>query len=137
MHRSYYIAPGTYENWCAALAKGSVWGLPKERLRTWRSLRRGDVVFFYVQAPFSGIVGYGEIQDTFEDRTPFFADDRGAATNWPLRFGFQVILASAPPRFRPRVPVEDLLRFPRLKRLEKLTDQLGEELLRRCKIEMS
>lgn len=132
MHRNYYIAPGTLTNWGSAFTKGNIWGLREDRRTTWDWLKAGEIVFFYVESPRSAVVGYGEIQDTFYDRTRFFADDWGGVTEWPLRFRFRIILPTGALLALPGVSVTDMLKFPRLKRFENLTDKEGEELLSRC-----
>jgi len=137
MHNNYYIAPGSKENWQVAFSKGNIWGLPEWHRRTWESLEKGEIVFFYVESPLSLVVGYGLIQDTFCDRSPFFADDYGEVTKWPLRFKFQLVVPSTDPLSSRGVSVADMLRFPRLKRFERLEDRQGHELLCRCEVEMS
>jgi hypothetical protein len=96
-----------------------------------------DAIFFYVESPKSAVVGYGEIRDTFDEHSSFFADDWGDDTIWPLRFTFQIILPSTEPLLGPGVSVQDMLKFPRLKRFERLTLRQGEELLRRCDAQLS
>ena len=91
-----------------------------------------DVVFFYVESPFSSVIGYGEIQDTFYEPRPFFADDWREVSNWPLRFRFQIILPTTNPLVPPGVPVADMLKYPRLKRFNELWSREVDELLRRC-----
>lgn len=127
-HKSY-IAPGSRENWRVAFANGNVWGLRVERERTWRSLKRGDAVFFYIESPFSGVAGVGEIQEMSRDRRPFFADDRREVSNWPLRFTFRILLAPTNLSTASVVSVADILKFPRLKRFEVLMRSQAEELL--------
>jgi len=95
-------------------------------------LKTGDLVFFYAESPKSTVIAYGEIQNSFLDRTPFFSDDWGGASKWPLRFRFQVILPSTDPLLGTGISVTDMLNFPRLKRFENLTDRQGKELLQRC-----
>lgn len=137
MYQRYYVAPGTYENWRLAFTKGSIWGLPEWHRRAWESLESGDIVFFYVELPRSRVVGYGQIQETFVDRSPFFADDYGEVTRWPLRFRFQIVLPSTDPLVSPGVSVTDILKFPRLKRFEELGFTQGEDLFRRCQAQMT
>jgi hypothetical protein len=133
MYHNHYIAPGTYANWQRAFTQGNIWGLPEWRRPAWELLTSGDVIFFYVESPKSAVVGYGEIRNTFSDRSPFFADDRGELTKWPLRFTFQIILPSTDPLTGPGVSVEDMLKFPRLKRFERLVmPSQAAELLHRC-----
>jgi hypothetical protein len=136
MYRDYYIAPGTFANWRVAFTNGNIWGLPEGRERTWISLKRGDVVFFYVESPFSSVIGYGEIQGTFREHSPFFADDWREVTNWPLRLSFQIIFPLGDLLVPPGVSVIDMLQFPRLKRFEEVTSRQGEELLRRCQVNL-
>ncbi len=137
MYQKYYVAPGTYENWRLAFTKGNIWGLPEWHRPAWESLESGDIVFFYVESPLSRVVGYGQIQDTFVDRGPFFADDYGEVTLWPLRFRFQIVLPSTDPLASRGVSVTDMFKFPRLKRFEELESRQGEKLLRRCGTEMT
>jgi hypothetical protein len=133
MYHNYYIAPGPKENWRVAFTRGGIWGLPESHRPAWESLQSEDVLFFYVESPCSRVVGYGRIQDTHYDRSPFFADDYGPVTKWPLRLRFQVVLPTGDPLAVPGVSVEDILKFPRLKRFERLLwPQQWEELLRRC-----
>lgn len=136
MRHESYIAPGSHENWRIAFANGNVWGLPEGREHSWRLLKRGDAVFFYVESPFSGVAGVGEIQEAYYDGTPFFADDGRAVSNWPFRFHFRIILASGNLSATNMVSVADMLRFPRLKRFEALRRHQAEELLRRCDAEI-
>jgi hypothetical protein len=112
-----------------------VWGLPETRKKTWEGLKQGDLVFFYVQSPISAVVGYGEIQKTFRDSVPFFADDQGASSIWPFRFSFQIILPSTgdPIARWARISVANFLKFPRLKRFERLKHGQAQELLQRCR----
>ena len=134
MHCNYYIAPGTLANLQRAFTEGYIWGLPGGpggRRGTWRRLKTGDTVF-YAQSPRSAVVAYGEIQNTFLDRTPFFPDDREGVTNWPLRFRFQIVLPPTDPLLGPGISVTDMFKFPRLKRFENLTDTEGEDLSHRC-----
>ncbi len=137
MYHSYYIAPGTSENWLVAFTKGNIWGLPEDRDPAWESLQSGDIVFFYVESPISRVVGYGQILDKFYDRSPFFADDYGEVSRWPRRFKFQIVLPSADPLSSQGVSVTDMLKFPRLKRFEALDSRQGDELMRRCHDEMN
>jgi hypothetical protein len=136
MYHNYYIAPGTYANWQRAFTKGNIWGLPEWHRPTWELLTSGDAVFFYIESPKSAVVGYGEIRNTIYDGGSFFADDWGEVTKWPLRFTFQIILPSTDPLVGPRVSVQDMLKFPRLKRFESLTLRQGEDLLRRCEAQL-
>ena len=73
----YYLAVGPYDNWKVAFSKGCVWGLPKKRVSTWRSLNSGDIVFFYVESPTSAVTGYGSVVDTLYDESPFFLTTTG------------------------------------------------------------
>ena len=107
-------------------------GLPEGREDTWRWLKTGDIVFFYAESPRSAVVAYGEIQNIFFDRTPFFPDDWDGITKWPLRFRFQIIMPSTNQLQGPGISVTDMLKFPRLKRFENLGDRQGNDLLHRC-----
>jgi hypothetical protein len=137
MYQNYHIAPGTKENWQLSFANGNIWGLPEWHKPAWQSLQRGEVVFFYVESPLSVVIGFGEIQDAFIDATPFFADDWGHVSKWPLRFRFQIVLPPSDPLKRPGVLISDMLKFPRLKRFEQLTKRQGEELLQRCQTNLN
>jgi hypothetical protein len=132
MYRNYYIAPGILANLQRALTEGDIWGLPEGRRDTWRWLKTRDIVFFYAESPRSAVVACGEIHNTFLDPTPFFPDDWKGASKWPWRFRFQIILPSTDPLLGPGISVTDMLKFPRLKRFENLTDRQGEDLLHRC-----
>jgi len=128
---NYYIAPGTRRNWESAF-KEKIWGLPQWHRPSWRRLKVGDTVFFYVLRPISAVVGYGQVEDKFASEEPFFAQDTWKETDWPWRFSFEIILPSTDPLASPKVYVGDLLKFPRLKRFEELETVQGKELLSRC-----
>jgi hypothetical protein len=132
MYRNYYIAPGTLANLQRAFSKGEIWGLPEGRQDTWHWLKPGDIVFFYAESPRSAVVASSEIQNIFFDPTPFFPDDWGGVSKWPLRFRFQIILPSTNPLLGPGISVTDILKYPRLKRFENLSERQGEDLMRRC-----
>jgi hypothetical protein len=131
---NYYIAPGTRRNWESSF-KGNIWGLPDWHMPSWKRLKIGDTVFFYVLSPISAVVGYGQIQDKFASEEPFLAQDSRQETDWPWRFNFEIILPSTDPLESGRVYVGDLFKFPRLKRFEELESSQGLELLRRCHAE--
>src|SRR5437588_13133736 len=87
MNINYYLAPGSRENWKLAFASGNVWGLRGNRKRTWRRLKKGDVVFFYVQSPISRVLGYGSILATSLAEKPVFGP--AGALEWSFAFNLQ------------------------------------------------
>jgi hypothetical protein len=132
MSINYYLAPGTRENWKAAISNGNVWGLPINR-RQWRTLKKGDVVFFYVMAPIKGVVGYGSIVERFRSEDPIFAEERVGTKKWPLRFNFEILWPSSGSPFSgPSVSVRGLVEGSPLKKFHRLKSRQWEGLLNRC-----
>ncbi len=137
MSNNYYLAPGTRENWKISFANGNVWGMPLNR-RQWRTLRKGDVVFFYVMAPIKGIVGYGSIVGTFRAEEPIFTEELLGVKKWPLRFNFQILWPPSGDPFKgPRVRVGGLVEGSPLKKFHRLNATTAEQLLDRCKAQLS
>jgi hypothetical protein len=132
MSTSYYLAPGTRENWKTAFANGNIWGLPINR-RQWATLKKGDVVFFYVMAPIKRVVGYGAIVERFRSEDPIFAEERFGIRKWPLRFSLQILWPSSRGPFSgPWISVKGLVEGSPLKKFHRLKPRQWEELLDRC-----
>lgn len=131
MSINYYLAPRTLENWKIAFANGNVWGLPVNR-RQWRTLRKGDVVFFYEMSPIKAVMGYGSIVATFRAQVPIFTEEQLGVTEWPLRFRFEIRWPPVGPSRGPRISVEEVVDGRTRKKFHRLRHSDAQELLDRC-----
>lgn len=131
MYVSYYLAVGSWDNWQSAFRKGNIWGLADNRYRTWSRIERGDVLFFYVEAPACAVVGRGVVLSTYHDSKPFFAEDWGTESEWPWRISFEIAWPDGDPTRGPRVTVNDL-QLTLHRGFQELPFRKSQELLKRC-----
>ena len=128
---NYFLAVGSYANWQSAFSKRNIWGLSENRHGSWRRLRLGDILFFYVEG--RGVVGYGPVISTFHNPKPFFAEDWRTVSEWPWRIEFDVQWPSGDPPHGPRISIDGLGNRITLKRgFQSLSWSYAERLLLRC-----
>lgn len=91
--RSFWIIPGSEENWRQALISKGIWGLeetPVDKVY-WLATKPNDLILFYVSGKIKGIVGYGIIRSKFFQDVPLWkAEIQEDRVKWPLRFEFDV-----------------------------------------------
>lgn len=97
----HWILPGDSNNWLLGIER-KVWGVrdrPSLR-RVWTSLKPGDLLYFYVTRPISGVVGMGKVLAKFEGREPLWPDELQARTViYPLRFEMEITALLPPERW--------------------------------------
>lgn len=89
-----WLVIGIKENWETALTQTeSLWGLKTHYQNDFRALNTGDIVWFYVTNPVSGIIGLGMVKDKYIDNTNLIWNDEvnGNMVIWPLRFTINVL----------------------------------------------
>lgn len=87
---NYWILTGSLKNWDRGISD-TVWGCKPELKERWNKLQVGDVLFFYVSSPISGIVGLGKVTKKFEASSPLWPDE--IIENkiiYPYRFEFKI-----------------------------------------------
>ena len=88
MPQNFWLIIGKPENWDIAL-KDEIWGLIPKFGGKWKYLQPGDLVFFYVTNPISGIIGLGKVQAKFKQDKPLWPDEISQGTVlYPYRFEF-------------------------------------------------
>lgn len=105
----FWSLSGTMENWERAIA-GSLWGVRSGLKTFWDKLEVGDILFFYVVAPVSGIVGIGKVESKFEQQTPFWSDEVNEnKVIYPYRFEFKVNYIVPQPQWKEnKIKIQDL-----------------------------
>jgi hypothetical protein len=105
----FWTLTGDMENWERAISS-SVWGVREGRKNLWDRLEVGDMLFFYIKKPVSGIVGTGRVIRKFEQKTPFWADEvRENKVIYPYRFEFKIDYIIPQTRWRDdAVKIQDL-----------------------------
>ena len=89
-----WILIGPSRHWKIGLKESPpVWGLTQRYYTTYIQMGKGDLLFFYVTSPVSGITGYGYLEEKFEasfhkDRLIWPAEKDKGIPIWKLRFNF-------------------------------------------------
>ncbi|HTX14421.1 MAG TPA: hypothetical protein VMD77_03930 [Candidatus Baltobacteraceae bacterium] len=96
--RTFWLVVGSPENWHTAFDYGGIWGLRRSQERYWNRMEENrDLIFFYVTAPVSGIVGHGLVRTKLHQLSPLWPEERAKnEVVWPLRFEFEVISCLPP-----------------------------------------
>lgn len=89
-----WLVIGISKNWETALSQPiPIWGL-KQRFRSeFEILKTGDILWFYVTSPVSGVVGLGIVKDKYIDNSSLTWREEleKGRIIWPLRFRIQVL----------------------------------------------
>lgn len=93
-----WLAVGSSQNWHTAFDFNGIWGLKTTQRHYWEVISENeDLVFFYANAPVSGVVGYGVVRTKLYQHSPLWPDERARnEVIWPLRFEFDVISCLPP-----------------------------------------
>lgn len=85
----YWTLSGYAENWERALAD-NIWGVKEGKLKKyWENISKGDILFFYVTSPISGVVGFGKVTAKFRQDKPLWPDEiRANTVIYPYRWEF-------------------------------------------------
>lgn len=85
----YWTLSGYAENWERALAD-NIWGVKEGKLKKyWEDILKGDILFFYVTSPISGIIGFGKVSAKFRQDKPLWPDEiRANTVIYPYRWEF-------------------------------------------------
>lgn len=87
----YWLVVGSPHNWRTAFEHKNIWGLKQTQRHLWERLNEGDVLFFYVTSPVSGIIGHGIVRTKFHQDQPLWPQEiKEKKVIWPLRFEFNV-----------------------------------------------
>ena len=89
-----WLVIGISKNWETALSQPvPIWGLKPRYQGEFQTLRIGDVVWFYITSPISGIIGLGILKDKYIDNMNLIWDEELSkkAVVWPLRFRIHVL----------------------------------------------
>lgn len=88
---TYWLAVGSSENWRAAFALGSTWGLKPRQKGRWEQVKVGDILVFYVTRPVGGVIGYGVAHQKLKQDRPFWPEEIAKdEVIWPYRIVFDV-----------------------------------------------
>ncbi|MBU0635146.1 MAG: EVE domain-containing protein [Candidatus Omnitrophica bacterium] len=85
----YWTLSGYAENWERALAD-NIWGVKENKLKIlWEKISNGDILFFYVTSPISGLIGFGKVTAKFKQDKPLWPDEmRANKVIYPYRWEF-------------------------------------------------
>ena len=87
---NYWILTGSLENWEIGISN-NIWGVKEGWKFKWNSLNKGDILFFYVTSPVSGLIGFGEVTNKFIGKNYLWADEiRQKKIIYPHRFEFEI-----------------------------------------------
>jgi len=87
---NYHILTGSLKNWEIGIPN-SIWGVKKGLKSKWDSLNEGDILFFYVTSPISGIIGFGKVTNKFVGKNKLWSDEiREDRIIYPYRFEFEI-----------------------------------------------
>jgi hypothetical protein len=92
--KNNWLVIGISKNWEKALSQPvPLWGLKQRYKSEFHVLSIGDVAWFYVTSPISGIIGIGIIKDKYIDNMNLVWEEelRKKGVIWPLRFRIQVL----------------------------------------------
>lgn len=128
----FWLAIGTRQNWHTAFDYGGIWGLKASQRHYWEALtENSDVVFFYVNAPVSGVVGCGLVRTKLHQLSPLWPEERARnEVIWPLRFEFDALQAIPPALWEQQQVSSEELKARARAGFQALDPQLAEELLR-------
>ncbi len=128
----FWLAVGTLRNWLTTFEHRYMWGLKASQRRYWEALTpHTDIVFFYVNTPVGGVVGFGLVRNKLHQTSPNWDEEllRNEVI-WPLRFEFDVLSAIPPALWKTqRVSREDLKLRARAG-FQSLERGIAEELMR-------
>jgi len=98
-----WLVVGWPINWHTAFNYGFIWGMKASQRSLWEEIHSdSDLVFFYVTAPVSGVVGAGLVRTKLQQLSPLWPEERERnEVIWPLRFEFDV-LTLLPPKTWPQ-----------------------------------
>jgi hypothetical protein len=89
-----WLLIGVKENWEKALSQPvPIWGLKHRYQKEFQNLDTGDIVWFYITSPISGVIGVGTIKDKYIDNINLVWSEEFFKKEviWPLRFRIQVL----------------------------------------------
>lgn len=89
-----WLVIGILKNWETALSQPiPVWGLKPRYQGDFNLLSVGDLVWFYVTRPVSGVIGIGIVKDKYIDENNLIWEEEFVKKEvvWPLRFRLHVL----------------------------------------------
>jgi predicted RNA-binding protein with PUA-like domain len=96
-----WLIIGPERSWSAAFDLGGIWGVKERLYPEWKALDPGDMVFFYVTSPVSGVVGVGNVTNKFIQDKPLWPDELEAnKVIYPYRFEFDIAYALEKDRWK-------------------------------------
>ncbi len=86
-----WVLTGSPINWQIAL-ENNIWGTHAAHKDRWDMLRSGDVLFFYVTRPVSGLVGIGSLKSKQIGKEPLWPDEKALGkVKYLYRWKFDVL----------------------------------------------
>jgi len=86
----HWLLSANQENFELSKKYRQVWGIQDKWYPQWKSLEKGDIVFFYI-SKIKKIIGVGEIGNKFVQREPLWPDEiEENKVKYPLRFEFNI-----------------------------------------------
>lgn len=89
-----WLVIGVRKNWETALSQPvPLWGLKQRYQVEFQALGIGDIIWFYVTYPITGVIGLGMVKDKYIDNMNLIWDEELETKKviWPLRFRIQVL----------------------------------------------
>lgn len=84
-----WIISGNEENFEYAIKCKQTWGVQDKWFPQWKSLEKGNALFFYISGKIKRIVGVGKVENKFIQREPLWPDEiEDGRVKYPLRFEF-------------------------------------------------
>ncbi len=105
---NYWILTGSLENWDVAISN-SIWGVKKILKPKWDNLKIGDILFFYVTTPISGIMGVGKVTNKVEGKNQLWVEEiKNNKIIYHYRFEFQTIYTIQKPWKKRKISIGGL-----------------------------
>jgi len=128
----FWLAVGTLRNWLTTFEHRYMWGLKASQRPYWEALNpNADIVFFYVNAPVGGVVGFGLVRNKLHQTSPNWDEEllRNEVI-WPLRFELDVLSAIPPALWKQQRVFREDLKIRARGGFQSLETQVAEELMR-------
>ncbi len=87
--KPHWIISGNEENFEYAIKCKQTWGVQDKWFPQWKSLEKGNILFFYLSGKIKRIMGLGKVENKFIQREPLWPDEiEEGRVKYPLRFEF-------------------------------------------------
>lgn len=85
----FYLLVGERRNWEVSIKK-KIWGFGEKTKGLWNTTNQGEFLAYYVTRPTKKIIGFGKVQEKFEDNSLIWQDEKLLGRSlWKYKIGIE------------------------------------------------